>query len=128
MSRLLAIRNSDHATVCSMLNGVNLCMCRADAKVLAVFGAGMQAREHIRVMLHVRPSIHEVRADLCLSAVQRCACSQVYIVNRTAKNAEALAHELSKVNARAAAESATRLFRRAAIRQPRQIQHHCAQP
>eukprot|EP01134_Creolimax_fragrantissima_P003774 CFRG3774T1 len=49
-----------------------------DVKVLLVFGAGPQAEWHIRMILHVRPTIHKV-----------------YIINRTFKSAQTLVDSLS---------------------------------
>lgn len=47
---------------------------RPNAKVLTVFGAGLQAQEHIRAMLSVRKSI-----------------KTIFVINRTVRNAEVLA-------------------------------------
>ncbi|KNC78484.1 hypothetical protein SARC_09087 [Sphaeroforma arctica JP610] len=55
-------------------------MAPENCQVLTVFGAGPQAEWHIRMMVHVRPSI-----------------KQVYVVNRTFSTAELLAQRMSSV-------------------------------
>lgn len=52
---------------------------RADSKVLTVFGAGLQAQEHIRAILTVRKSV-----------------KTVFVVNRTVRNAEIFTVKMAK--------------------------------
>jgi alanine dehydrogenase len=69
---LTAIRTAAGSAVATRI------IANPTATKLVVFGAGLQAREHIRAMIHVRPTINVVT-----------------IVNRTVANADRLAQDLA---------------------------------